>query len=546
MTKSETCLFSFVDQQKILKFEENFPFIDFSYTPVEKINDEMVLIDDETFKKFSNIFTCERVLVYSENFQNNDILNFSDESEFLDLFNFLKIQQENDSYQEFLEKVYINSRKILIDAVSICEYLRKSIVNYTKSDVVKDQKLSEFIDFYIGLSKFKKKLLGNLSYKEFNKEIQTFLSEKLKREVFVFSQSEFSKKWKKFKEYDVFCVERESCKLFVCLKSASVEGHHAFHYGPLYIIFLKFLFIDKKLSLKSKSDLVWEQSFMSLPCPIALFSCDGELLQYNQEYLKLDLSSPKCFAFKNNDTIEIKNEHYYVDRKKFQVDGKDVNLFQLNKKLSDSQDNPRPSSEELGIVTSSIAHELNNPIAGILAALSLAELEDYWSDEELEEIQNMKSSAVRCKELVSIFLGFSRAVPLSKNSGDPLHHFSKSLELLKFRTIEANIKLSIDPIKEDDFNLNLNDSISVMIFYLIISEVMTYFSHHRLVVGRIDNLLKGKFIEKKNSLEIEFDSSFNIEKILETSRLIQYLVDLIELSISSQKNKIILSEWRLT
>ena len=62
------------------------------------------------------------------------------------------------------------------------------------------------------------------------------------------------------------------------------------------------------------------------------------------------------------------------------------------------------SSEELGIISSSIAHELNNPLGGILAGLSVLLLEDLEMENRLS-LEEMKRGTERCRQLINIFLG---------------------------------------------------------------------------------------------------------------------------------------------
>jgi signal transduction histidine kinase len=63
---------------------------------------------------------------------------------------------------------------------------------------------------------------------------------------------------------------------------------------------------------------------------------------------------------------------------------------------------------ELGIIGSSIAHELNNPIAGMTSFLQLIKMDLRPEHECWEDVVEMETAARRCKEIVENLLGFAR------------------------------------------------------------------------------------------------------------------------------------------
>src|SRR5207244_298957 len=117
--------------------------------------------------------------------------------------------------------------------------------------------------------------------------------------------------------------------------------------------------------------------------------------------------------------------------------------------------NLTPSGQELGIISSSIAHELNNPIAGIQAALSLLQLDESLNQEATQTLVEMKNGAMRCKQLIETFLGFSRANPkniVSESTMSPIDIcYQQAQNLLRFRTVESGIRFNFQSIKHADF-----------------------------------------------------------------------------------------------
>ncbi|MBC7427154.1 MAG: hypothetical protein H7336_00995, partial [Bacteriovorax sp.] len=192
-----------------------------------------------------------------------------------------------------------------------------------------------------------------------------------------------------------------------------------------------------------------------------------------------------------------------------------------------------------GIISSSIAHELNNPLAGILAALSLLSLEDDWTPDALSDLEDMKSGAKRCKELVEIFLGFSKFSPTAQTKISIHDSLDQAINLLRFRMIESNLRLEMkySPTLEK-FSHQINASIMSMIFYLICGELMTAYAHHRLVTQAHHGVLSGEVLEFSNQIVLKLDDEFEYEDKIAQSKLIQHLLIFEKLEINFLKQEI--------
>ncbi|MFT6069830.1 MAG: signal transduction histidine kinase [Bacteriovoracaceae bacterium] len=293
---------------------------------------------------------------------------------------------------------------------------------------------------------------------------------------------------------------------------------------------------------------LWEEAFSRFPFPCAMITQTGELILHNPSFSKLNLSPVVLSKLSNQEKIESQGTVFEMNRLEINRGEQQQSILML---MSDNSkiENNSGSSEELGIISSSIAHELNNPLAGILAMISVLELEDEWLEdaEVTQGLIEMKQSGRRCKDLIEIFLGFSKAFPNAGETDEINENFLKSLELIRFRTIESNVRFEFSHHKgSSPFKRELNTSVVSMMFYLILNEILTSFSHHKLVSGAEDNVLKGHFYEHPTKIIIEMEKGFRFQKALDESKLIQHLLDLLGISLQVEDKKIILSEWTLT
>ncbi|MGE3610547.1 MAG: histidine kinase dimerization/phospho-acceptor domain-containing protein [Bacteriovoracaceae bacterium] len=282
-------------------------------------------------------------------------------------------------------------------------------------------------------------------------------------------------------------------------------------------------FFDEKL---------WENVLDSIPFPVALLSQSGEVYQHNTLFSKLNFTPQDCLKLKLRDKILINDIPYNIFRKDtFHLDeNKILFVFFTESFFLKGDGNLTPSGQELGIISSSIAHELNNPIAGIQTALSLLMLDDDLNEEAKQTLSEMKNGAIRCKQLIETFLGFSRANPkaaFTKTQVSPVEVcYGQAQNLLRFRTVESGIRFSIEYSNHTDFRASVNLSLLTMTFYLIMGELMTLYSHQLLIANKsqIEKVIKGELIESSQEIQIQLHE-LNISG-LTLSKLIQNLLNI--------------------
>jgi hypothetical protein len=276
---------------------------------------------------------------------------------------------------------------------------------------------------------------------------------------------------------------------------------------------------------------LWEGVLDSIPFPVALLSTSGEVHQHNSLFAKLNFPPSNCLNLKLREKILINDIPYNIYRKEVHHLDQEKILFVFFTEsfFLKGDGNLTPSGQELGIISSSIAHELNNPIAGIQAALTLLMLDESLNQEAEQTLKEMKNGAMRCKQLIETFLGFSRANPRNlltdQLAMSPIDIcYQQAQNLLRFRTVESGIRFNFESIKHADFRAQVNPSLLTMTFYLILGELMTLYSHQLLVANKnqIEKVIKGEIIESSQEIQIQLHE-LNIST-LSLSKLIQNLL----------------------
>ncbi len=280
-------------------------------------------------------------------------------------------------------------------------------------------------------------------------------------------------------------------------------------------------------------EALWERVLDNIPFPLALLSKAGEVHQHNTLFAKLGLAPLDCLKLAEKEKVLVSDIPYNVFRKELHHLDEDKILFVFFTEsfFLKGEGNLTPTGQELGIISSSIAHELNNPIAGIQAALTLLLLDESASGEAKATLLEMKNGSVRCKQLIETFLGFSsrspRGLQTFERETSPIEIcYKQAQNLLRFRTVESGIRFSFEASSHSTFRAPVNVSLLTMTFYLLLGEIMTLYSHQLLVTNKnqIEKVIKGEIIESSQEITIQlFD--LNVSG-LTLSKLIQNLLNI--------------------
>lgn len=482
-----------------------------------------------------------------DNFSNSLIVIFQEEKSNLSLFenattqvleNEINLQNINDFKQltPFIEKhLYFQEQAKL-------EHIRKKVLIDTKEISQGSKRLMERLDYDLdNINKLRilfdeiyQLILSQIESKRRDplKDVVSFLNKKIQNAKF-----EFLKDISSYQNFDKIIklnsIENDEYYLGVVLKKRvfSLEDSDYFIIGLLVSIFELYNSSLQSFVFSDEKNEVISGVFNLIPTPCVLFTQSGDLLLYNDSFVNLQLSPGECLKLEHKSTLKFGEERYLCHKSKISNGSGDFYLYfftgkedELNKQ-GQSIINPK----ELGIITSSIAHELNNPLAGILTAISYLRMDDYYTPDQIKGLEEMEASALRCKKLVEVFLGFSKAHSLEGFRKPLKESYENALSLLNFRVVETNIKLNLNWNVSDYFNEKflVNSSVFSMVFYILLGDLITAFSHSQLLKERpgTNQLnLNGSIFDKYES--IIFDMEGNISNYLKDLEFVSFLLRL--------------------
>ncbi len=94
----------------------------------------------------------------------------------------------------------------------------------------------------------------------------------------------------------------------------------------------------------------------------------------------------------------------------------------------------------LGTLTSGVAHEINNPLTGIIGYTEMLLMKNQ-NDKNEKYLRNVYDSAIRCKRIVENMLTFSRQTPAQKSVVKINDIIDKTIELHEYWLKSTNIEL---------------------------------------------------------------------------------------------------------
>ncbi len=261
--------------------------------------------------------------------------------------------------------------------------------------------------------------------------------------------------------------------------------------------------------------------------PVLLVDKESGAFFYNQLFMQLDIGPSQLIELSHGDIYNMGSESILINKTHLFIEGKGLDLFYLTLEKKMAQQNNFWDQENIKVITSSIAHELKNPIAGIMAAIDLLLL-DEWEEDCQEILKDLKKSSKRCRDLVEVFLGFSR--PQNQVLDEGIESvFMTAKKLLQVRMLDLNFKIEMKNFtKESCFSRPLNYSQLTILLYLFFSDLMTNMSRQELIEGRLYREIHFDLIEREQEICFLFNGR---DLSIQGSPLGQFILNLLGLEL---------------
>lgn len=225
------------------------------------------------------------------------------------------------------------------------------------------------------------------------------------------------------------------------------------------------LAIDRLTKLEQSETLKeqWQATFTAISDPVTLINEKYEIIQSNQSekfvgqkchkaLFQRETPCAHCTLGKSFrlDPLKPKGQIWEVHSQKVPIDPLEstvyVNLYhdvtaqtRMERKILDSA-----RLAEIGTIGSSIAHELNNPLGGILSFVQLIKMDLKKDDPMYEDIQSMEDGVRRCKDIVQNLLGFTRDPMVDEEKDLDLREvIDRAVKIVELQTKSRGIELKI-------------------------------------------------------------------------------------------------------
>ncbi len=324
-------------------------------------------------------------------------------------------------------------------------------------------------------------------------------------------------------EKDLFCISNDF-KLYLVSESED-ESLVSLVFYAVFDLIKKIKTIKMKFQVKESAHI-----FKTLPYAITIYDHKNQSYNHNIHLSKLGITTRQLDSLFDGQTLDLQElGKYKVVRKDI---GSTTSILSFVEIIDFEINFSNQSHEELGIVSSSIAHELNNPLGGILAALDVLLLDENPVEISDKFIQ-MKEGVQRCKELVETFLSFSRK--------DQRHSMTKVsmtsivdqvIQLSRFRLIESNNQLKLNYVKINNNKYLKNSHLLTMCLYLIVGDLLTVKSRESLInQSSFSNTLQLEIIEDSSSIIISMENELVLSKEFLSSKLFNYILDILNIKL---------------
>lgn len=182
-------------------------------------------------------------------------------------------------------------------------------------------------------------------------------------------------------------------------------------------------------------DLLLVESIKAFESPVLLLDSSYEVIQSNQKNLEPNSKcyqiqfrreSP-CSGCQLGQTFELKDSNLLVQSIHLD-DNTFLNIYhdQMSRQRLQAEYIEQSKLNDLGVISASIAHELNNPLAGMLSYTQLLLMEPPESNPWYQDLKDIESGIKRARDIVDRLLIFTRHQFAGEICGEKLHKLIQS------------------------------------------------------------------------------------------------------------------------
>lgn len=232
---------------------------------------------------------------------------------------------------------------------------------------------------------------------------------------------------------------------------------------------------DELLKLLERGKYLWESTFDAIAEPVLVIDEDFKIDRANlsaardasmpvqkmigeycyQAFAGRDTKCPECpvaLAQEKSSLPPFKNKEEYL-ASQFSLSGKNEDLnfhvlhYQNMTKLRELEERLIQSEKlaAIGLLANGVAHEINNPLGGILAFSQLAKKDLDPESQTFQDLSEIENSALTCKKIIEDLLTFARpASKLEKLDFELAPVIQKASKLVAAQWKKKNVDLKIN------------------------------------------------------------------------------------------------------
>ncbi len=458
------------------------------------------------------------------------------------------IKQELEKKLEEKTKNLIESRKQIFEINNRVEFLRRTlyITSKVKNLTEAEHQLNELLSSYNKVTWLK--IVKSDDEHTFEKEIETqFDSTFFKNQLHLHSETYYIYFFKGDKK-----VYRKVDQDYFKKLSETLEIN-----------------LSRSINLQSlqQSERLFDLAFHSSPHPILVIDKNYQVLQANLAAERSELGTnhkTKCYellfsrkapcvgcALGKNFEVQNEMKNFRVQSSHFNLDTEEetdywVHLYEniSEQKAIEHKFQQTARLAELGLVSSSIAHELNNPLGGILSYLQIMKMDLANNHPFQTDIEMMNQTALRMKKIIEELLVFSRKEDSFQiESQSLLKLVQKNLDLLQMQLKKDNLKVIFADVDATTIN-DAEHAVSALHFrnsiHLVLQYLLQKLKIKRLNQANFTGLVEVKIFQDQINSYLSFQTNLGPYDIMANTNDMTLIT--LEKSLLDQGFQVIITE----